>query len=85
MRKIKGFSYNTERDMDVIKHIEKQPHQARYIIGLVRMDMGKVSDVELLVRKYVEEILKDRNINIDSKKVDNISKDDIANLLNIGV
>lgn len=84
MKKVKGFSYNTEKDMDAIRYIEKQPHQANYIIGLVRADMNKVDDIELLVKKYVEKILKEKNIKVDNKKVDNISKDDIINLLNVG-
>lgn len=28
MKKVKGFSYDTEKDKDVIEHIEKQPTQA---------------------------------------------------------
>lgn len=64
MKRTKGFSYDTETDMDVIKHIKKQPHEANYIWGLVRQDMNEDSDINIkkLVKRYVEEILKEKNI-----------------------
>lgn len=79
MKKVKGFTYDTEKDKDVIEYIEKQPNQSRYIWNLVRQDMNKNS-LENLVRQYVEEILKEKNIKLDQKS---ITKNDIAQLLNI--
>lgn len=83
MKKVKGFSYDTEKDKDVIEYIEKQPHQANYIWNLVRKDMCKTeSEVEELVRKYIEKYLKDKKIDI--KEESKISFDDVKNLLNLG-
>lgn len=83
MKKVKGFSYDTEKDMDIIKHIEKQPHQANYIINLVRKDIQQNSnEIENIVRKCVEKILKDKNIEIKSNE-NSINKNDINQLLNI--
>lgn len=81
---VKGFSYHIIRDADVIEHIKKQPNEANYIIGLIRADMNEPDDIELLVKKYVEELLKNKNIKLDNKKEGNISKDSVADLLNIG-
>lgn len=83
MKKVKGFSYDTEKDKDVIEYIEKQPHQANYIWNLVRKDMCKTeSEVEELVKKYIEKYLKDKKIDI--KEESKISFDDVKNLLNLG-
>ena len=84
MKKVKGFSYDTEIDKDVIEHIEKQPHQSNYIWSLVRADMSRSnSDMEHLVRKYVNEILKEKNIKGTIQET-KIKKTDIQQLLNIG-
>lgn len=84
MKKTKGFAYDTEKDKDVIEYIEKQPVQNQYIWGLVRADMNKSdSNIKDLVKKYVEELLKDKDIQFDDKKEGNISKDDVTNLLSM--
>ena len=84
MKKVKGFSYDTEKDKDVIEHIEKQPHQANYIIELIRKDMNNKNDkIEELVKKYVKEILKNKNIELKEKNK-RVSKDDVMDLLSIG-
>lgn len=31
MRKIKGFSYDSKKDRDLIRHVNKQPNKSRYI------------------------------------------------------
>jgi len=84
MKKVKGFSYDTEKDKDVIEHIEKQPHQANYIIELIRKDMNNKNDeIEELVKKYVKEILKNKNIELKENN-NRVSKDDVMDLLSIG-
>lgn len=83
MNKTKGFSYDTEKHMDIINHIEKQPHQANYIIELVRADMYKSgNDIEELVKKYVKKYCKE----VDSKEEDGteIGIDSVMDLLNLG-
>lgn len=85
MKKVKGFSYNTEKDKDVIEYIEKQPHQANYILNLIRKDMNKKNnELEYLVKKYVEELLKDKKMTIKTNQNDNITKENVMDLLNIG-
>lgn len=83
MKKTKGFSYDTEIDADVIEHIEKQPLQNKYILDLVRADMNKSeSDIEEIVKKYVEKVLKDKNVKVEDRK--RIELDSVMDLLNIG-
>ena len=82
MKNTKGFSYDTEKHMDVINHIEKQPHQANYIIELVRADMYKIgNDIEELVKKYVKKYCKE----VDSKEAEDtgIGIDSVMDLLNL--
>ena len=73
MNKTKGFSYDPEKDMDVINHIEKQPHQANYILSVIRSDMSKQKEesLEAIIERCVEKLLK-------NKKKAKISKDIIA-------
>ncbi len=85
MKRVKGFSYDTEKDKDVIDYIEKQPHQANYILNLIRNDMCKKdNDIEILVRKYVEDILKDKSIKTTDNKNNKISKENVMDLLKMG-
>lgn len=84
MKKTKGFSYDSEIDIDVIEHINKQPRQGQYIIDLIRKDMNEPDQIELIVRNYVDKLLKERQIKIDNKKEGSISKNDITALLNLG-
>ncbi len=83
MKRTKGFAYDTEVDRDVIEHIEKQPIQNKYIWDLVRADMNKSdNNIEELVRKYVEKILKDKNLEVNNKS--KIELDSVMDLLSIG-
>lgn len=83
MKKVKGFSYDTEKDKDIIEHLQKQPNQSQYIWSLVRQDMGKDNDIEKLVKMYVEEILKSKNIKFDDKNT-NITQKSVMGLLSVG-
>lgn len=83
MQKTKGFIYDDELDKDIIEQIEKQPHQANYIKSLIRADMNKQDDnIELLVKKYVEKILKDKNLKSEDNQ--EIELNSVMDLLNIG-
>lgn len=58
MRKIKGFSYDPEKDKEVIEHINRQQNSSKYILNLVRKDMNKQEDmIEELVKKYIKKHL----------------------------
>ena len=83
MRKIKGFSYNPNKDNDVIMHIDKQGNGSKYVWELVRKDMRSQS-IETIVKKYVEEYL--RNIELPSKaskQIIDIDTEEIKNILKI--
>lgn len=58
MKKVKGFSYDTIKDKDVIDHIDKQGNGSQFIWDLVKKDM-KGSDMQELVRKAVDEYLEE--------------------------
>lgn len=81
MNKVKGFSYDPEKDRDVIEHIDKQPNKSQYIWELVRRDIKKENNkIEDLVRKYIEKHLKDYRV---SKKEQNVNIAGIADILNM--
>lgn len=84
MNKTKGFNYDTEKDMDVIRHIAKQPNQSQYILDLVRKDMANKNSFENTIEKYVIKILRDKNIKVTENNSEiKINKKDINQLLNI--
>lgn len=58
MKKVKGFSYDTIKDKDVIEQIDKQGNGSQYIKDLIREDM-KGSNIQELVRKAVDEYLEE--------------------------
>lgn len=39
MRLVKPFSFDPERDKDIIKHLEKQPNASAYVRELIRADI----------------------------------------------
>lgn len=48
----------TEKDYDILPHLDNQPNMSQYIISLVRQDMGKKKifteeQVISLIKKYV--------------------------------
>lgn len=72
MKKVKGFSYDTEKDKQIIDHIEKQPNGSHYIWELVRKDM-QGSSIEEIVRREIQKYAKDINfekkIEIDTNEI----------------
>lgn len=83
--KIKGFSYHIVNDADAINYIEKQPNQSSYILELVRNDMNcGLNEIESLVKKYVKDMLKERNFEHSQYNNTKATKQDISQLLNIG-
>lgn len=58
MNKTKGFNFDTEKDKDVLDHIEKQGNQSEYIKRLVRDDM-KRNSLESIIRREVDRHLKE--------------------------
>lgn len=79
MRKVKGFSYDTEKDKDVIDHVDKQPNGSQYVWELVRKDI-KGSDLETIVKGIIEKYLKEINLSASKEPID---ADEIRNILNI--
>lgn len=80
MRKTKGFSYDPEKDMDVIKHINKQQNGSQYIWDLVRKDMkSQENNIEHIVKKYIEKYLK----NFEIKKREDTADIDVAGVMEI--
>lgn len=81
MRKIKGISY-TEKDLDVIRHIEKQQNQSRYILNLVRQDMER-KDLENIIAKKIEEYLDKIELNKSDNSKEEINTESIKDILNM--
>lgn len=77
MKRVKGFSFETEEDKDIINHIESQPNQSMYIKELVRKDM-RATSIEEIVRQQIEKYLeglefkKEKSVSIDTDEVMNI-------------
>jgi len=81
MRKTKGFSYDPEKDRDIINHINKQPNGSQYIWELVRKDMNSNS-IEEIVKQQIEKYLHGINIPAGIKSID-IDKNDIKDILDL--
>lgn len=43
MRKMKGISYNPEKDNKLIEYIDSQDNGSKYMLRLVRQDINKQS------------------------------------------
>jgi len=78
MRKIKGFSYDPEKEKDIVEYINSKANGSQYIWSLVRKDMSNQEDhIENLVKRYIDKHLKgvdrteDKNV-IDVKDVNDI-------------
>lgn len=56
MQKVKGFTYDTERDKEVIDYIDRQGNGSKYIWSLVKKDMEE-NNVETIVRRILNEHL----------------------------
>lgn len=88
MKRVKGFGYDTEKDMDAIEHIDKQPHQGNYILNLVRADMNKKrldkGSIRDIVRKEIEKYLEDADVEIKTKeKLVSINAQEVMNILDM--
>lgn len=67
MKKVKGFSYDTEKDKDIIDHIDDQPNGSKYIWNLVRKD---IDNNQYKIKEIIkEEITKQlNNYNLESNR-----------------
>lgn len=84
MRKIKGISYDTNKDSYLINHIEKQQNQSKYILELVRKDMES-KNIEILIEKKIKEIIGNIDLTVDKveSKLDKFDTSGIGDILNI--
>lgn len=83
MRKIKGFSYDPEKDKDIIEHLDRQQNMSVYIKELVRKDM-KNGSIEEIVRNQIEKYLQEHEITAGMKVNNvNLDADEIQNILNL--
>lgn len=83
MRSTKGFSYDPEKDKDVIQHIDRQPNGSHYIWELVRKDMHNGS-IEEIVNRLIEKYLQRCELPTGRlEKSIEIDEVDIKNILNI--
>jgi len=78
MKKVKGFSFDTEKDKEILEYIEKQPNMSSYIKELIRKDMRKES-IDEIVRKQIEKYLEGFEI----KKKDNDTNINTASIMDI--
>ncbi len=68
MKKVKGFSYDIEKDKEIIEHLDNQPiNNSRYILGLIKKDMEKET-VKDIIKAEVEEYFSQLNLNGASSK-----------------
>lgn len=84
MRRTKGFSYDPEKDQDVIDHITKQLNGSQYIWTLVRKDMHE-NDIEEIIEQKIKKYLQNMDLSTGSKEKNSIDIDenDILNILNL--
>lgn len=83
MRRTKGFSYDPEKDFDVMQHIAGQQNGSQYIWDLVRRDMSENS-IEEMVRKQIEKYLQGMDLSAGKEKdAMDIDANDIKNILDL--
>jgi len=82
MKKVKGFSFNTVDDKDIIDYLDEQTNQSGYIKELIRKDM-KQNNIEEIVKKQIEKYLE--NLNLTTKKEETVQIDtaEVMNILNL--
>lgn len=86
MRETKGFSYDPEKDKDVIRHIDSQPNRSQYIWALVRKDMKGSDIVEVInrqIEKYLGNIAYTKPVAVKDSMDIGIDTNDIQSILNL--
>jgi len=78
MKIVKGFSFNTIEDKELLDHLDNQTNRSGYIRELIKKDMKENSIEELIksqIEKYLEGIdikTKEETVSIDTAEVLNI-------------
>jgi hypothetical protein len=83
VRKTKGFSYDPEKDQDVMQRIADQQNGSQYIWELVRKDM-KVNSIEDMIQRQIEKYLQGMSFLAGKEKIAmDIDANDIKNILDL--
>lgn len=83
MKKVKGFSFNTETDKNLLDHLNNQPNQSNYIKELIRKDMQDNS-IEEIIKRHIQDYLENMDIKADKKEETvSIDTDEVMNILNL--
>lgn len=89
MRRTKGFSYDIDKDKDVINHIDEQQNGSQYIWQLVRKDMKETNIIDV-INNQIEKYLRNSEIKYSEIKCKkdfstttelDINEDEIKNIL----
>lgn len=83
MRISKSFSFDDEKDLDILNYLSNLANQSEYIKKLIRIDMEKSSTKKKLlqIKKLLDDILEENDITI--KKDQKLDKKDIKEIKNI--
>jgi hypothetical protein len=83
VRKTKGFSYDPDKDKDIIDHIDSQQNGSQYIWNLVKADMSE-NDIESIVKRHIEKYLQGYELQVgkENRTID-VDINEISNILNL--
>jgi len=81
MKKVKGFSFNTINDKDVMDHLDEQTNQSGYIKELIRKDMNQ-NDIEEIIRKQIEKYLEGMQLKTHEEAMP-IDTAEVLNIMNL--
>lgn len=74
MRKTKSFSYDEEKDKNVIQYLDKMSNASAYIVNLIKADMNKKSsfsdEQKREILNIIQQYVNDNEISVTKSKVD---------------
>lgn len=90
MRKTKGFSYDDEKDLDVINYLDAKHDFSGYIKQLIRDDMNK-NDIRTIIDERIEEYMTTHSLSglsclsekVEDRDENIIEKDILDDIMNM--
>lgn len=89
MRLVKPFSFDPDRDKDIIDHLEKQPNASAYVRDLIRADIeseGKqltLNKISKLLEDYIDKPSPSKETKIQPQMSNDFDTGDLNNIIDI--
>jgi polyhydroxyalkanoate synthesis regulator phasin len=76
--KIETFSFHEEKDRDVIVFIQEMKNRrqnaSKYVADLIRKNMNKEEDIEAVIKRLINEALKDKTFDNNDSLVEKVNE-----------